>query len=64
MNSMYFNEKNRDLMMKFIKNLCDMSYDYKEYYNDIHIKPEDCGAFPWNGLRNVGLENEMVSLNM
>ena len=45
MNSMYFNEKNRDLMMKFIKNLCDMSYDYKEYYNDIHIKPEDCGAF-------------------
>ena len=56
MNSMYFNEESRDLMMKFIKNLCDMSYDYDgdiKYYNDIHIKPDDCNAFivEWEQLR-------------
>lgn len=57
-NRMYFGKEDLDLMYEFIKFLNKYSYessgDFKDY-NDIHIYPEDCGAFtvewaqvPWN----------------
>ena len=65
MNSMYFNEKdiNNGLLTAFITILNKLSYDSKTYYNDIHIKPEDCGAFsvewsqePWTGEYGGGFQ--------
>lgn len=45
MNSMYFDENSRERMISLLELLLDMSYDDSGRYNDIHIKPEDCGAF-------------------
>lgn len=54
-NKMYFGEEDLDLMCELIKFLNKCSYESKGDYNDIHIYPEDCGAFsvewaqvPWN----------------
>lgn len=62
MNSMYFTSEDvkSGLMTQFIEYLC--MYSYKSgpidhaHYNDIHIRPDDCGAFvvewvqaPWSG---------------
>ena len=61
MNSMYFSEEDvkAGLMTKLIDYLCQYSYasgprDFS-HYNDIHIKPGDCGSFiveweqvPWS----------------
>lgn len=55
MNSMYFDKNSRGRMISLLELLLDMSYDDSGRYNDIHIKPEDCGAFsvewsqePWS----------------
>lgn len=45
MNSMYFDKNSRGRMISLLELLLDMSYDDSGRYNDIHIKPEDCGAF-------------------
>lgn len=61
MNSMYFSKEDVEagLMSELINYLCKYSYESGprdlSHYNDIHIRPEDCGAFvvewvqtPWS----------------
>lgn len=56
-NSMYFSAEmvKAGEMTKFIDQLNALSYGKGSFYNDIHIKPEDAGAFvvewvqvPWD----------------
>ena len=63
MNSMYFDKNSRGRMISLLELLLDMSYDTSGIYNDIHIKPEDCGAFsveweqlPWNSRYGGGFQ--------
>lgn len=56
-NEMYFSEEQVKAgeMTEFLNILLKQCYGKSKYYNDIHIKPEDCGAFtiewvnvPWD----------------
>ena len=72
---MYFDKNSRGRMISLLELLLDMSYDDSGRYNDIHIKPEDCGAFSveWSqeswkyihdrgGFQYVGADDEICSL--
>lgn len=57
-NSQFFDEKQvkEGQMDNFTKLLNSEAYGAGKYYNDIHIKPADCGSFivewvqvPWDG---------------
>ena len=76
-NSMYFPKEDieKGLMQDFIAFLCRYSYaSDSEIYIDIHIRPDDLGAFiiewaqvPWSheyggGFEYVGEEQEVVDM--
>ena len=57
MNSQYFSKEQIEAgeMQKLLDFLMSEAYGAGDHYNDIHIKPEDCGAFvvewvqvPWD----------------
>ena len=57
MNSMYFSKEDVEagLMQELVSLLCSHSYRADGLYNDVHIRPDDLGAFivewaqvPWN----------------
>lgn len=63
MNSQYFSEEQVKAgeLDAFLKSLRAMDYGKGRYYNDVHIKPEDCGAYVveweqmnWDGDDNKG----------
>lgn len=74
LNSMYFSKEQVEAgeMIEFLNILLKQSYGVSKYYNDIHIKPDDCGAFviewvnvPWShdwGGRFEYLDDDQYSM--
>lgn len=62
MNNQYFSEEQvkGGELDSFLKALRSMDYGKGDYYNDVHVKPADCGAYvvEWEQMRWEGEENK------
>lgn len=62
MNSQYFSEEQAKSgeLDSFLKALRSMDYGKGDSYNDVHVKPADCGAYvvEWEQMRWEGEENK------